>query len=111
MVGASALAISVAGLITTIIIAARKAVLKGAQGVSKFSKAVANLGKRLWPLLAPIFSIISQILSWGAKGLSFLATNLWLLAIAFAWFIYDQYKEGRKEEVNSITLYYTKVRE
>ena len=95
MVGISGLAIGIAGLITTIIIAARKAALVGAQGVSKFSKAVANLGKKLWPLLAPIFSIISQILSWGAKGLAFLSRNLWILAIAFAWFVYDQYKERR----------------
>ena len=50
----------------TIIIAARKAILKGAQGVSKFSRAVANLGKKLWPLLAPIFSIISQNTNMGS---------------------------------------------
>ena len=96
LVGVSALTIGIASLITTIIIAARKAALTGAQGVSKFSKAVANLAKKVWPLLAPIFSIISQILSWGAKGLAFLSRNLWILAIAFAWFIYDQYKERRR---------------
>ena len=97
MVGLSALAIGIAGIITTIIIAGRKAVLTGAQGVSKFAKAVAKLGKKLWPLLAPIFSIISQILSLGARGLAFLSRNLWVLAIAFAWFVYDQYKERRRK--------------
>ena len=65
---------------------------------SEFSKKVANLGKKLWPLLAPIFSIISQILSWGAKGLAFLASDLWILAIAFAWLTYDKYKESRKSK-------------
>ena len=73
VVGISGLAIGIAGLITTIIIAARKAVLKGAQGSGKFSKAVDNLGKKLWPLLSPVFGIISQILTWGAKGLAFLS--------------------------------------
>ena len=96
LVGLGGLTIGIAGLVTTIILAARKAALKGAQGVSKFSKAVAELGKKVWPFLAPIFSIISQILSCGAKGLAFLAKYLWILAIAFAWFIYDQYKQRKK---------------
>ena len=63
VVGISVLAIGIAGLTTTIIIATGKAALVGAQWVSKFAKAVANLAKKMWPLLAPIFSIIAQILS------------------------------------------------
>ena len=97
VVAISGLAIGIAGLIKTIILRARKVVQKGAQKTSEFSKAVANLGKKLWPLLSPIFSIITQILTWGAKGLAFLATNLWILAIALAWFMYDQYKERRRK--------------
>ena len=49
IVGISALATSIAGLITTIVVGARKAAIKGAKGVSKFSKAVADLGKKVWP--------------------------------------------------------------
>ena len=96
LVGPSALAISVAGIITTIIVDARKALIKGAQATGKFAKAVYNLGKKLGALLAPILNVIAQALSWGAKGLAWLSKTLWLLALAVAWFIYDQYKERRK---------------
>ena len=92
LVGLSSLAINVAGFATLAVLAARKAIAKGAQGVSKVSKAVANVGKKVAPLVASALKLIAQILTWGAKGLAFLATNLWILAIAFAWFIYDQYK-------------------
>ena len=97
LVGLSALAISVAGIITTIIVGARKALIKGAQATGKFAKAVYNLGKKLGALLAPILNVIAQAFSWGAKGLAWLANNLWLLALAVAWFIYDQYKQRRRK--------------
>ena len=95
--GISALAISVAGIITTIVTGARKALVKGAQATGKFAKAVYNLGKKLGALLAPILNVIAQALSWGAKGLAWLANNLWLLANAVAWFIYDQYKQRKRK--------------
>ena len=98
LVGLSALAISVAGIITTIIVGARKALIKGAQATGKFAKAVYNLGKKLGALLAPILNVIAQALSWGAKGLAWLSKNLWLLALVVTWFIYDQYKERRKRK-------------
>ena len=93
--GLSALTISVAGIITTIVIGARSAIAKGAQATSKFAKAVANLAKKVWPLLGPLLNILAQAISWGAKGLAWLASNLWVLAIAFTWFIYDQYKQAK----------------
>ena len=97
LLGISALAISVAGIITTIVIGPRKALIKGAQATGKFAKAVYNLGKKLGALLAPILNVIVQASTWGAKGLAFLANNLWLLALAVAWFIYDQYKQRRRK--------------
>ena len=63
LVGLSALAISVAGIITTIIVGARKALIKGAQATDKFAKAVYNLGKKLGALSAPILNVIAQALS------------------------------------------------
>ena len=98
LVGLSALAISVSGIITTIIVGARKALIKGAQATGKFAKVVYKLGKKLGALLAPILNVIAQALSWGAKGLAWLANNLWLLALAVAWFIYDQYKQRRRRK-------------
>ena len=62
MVGLSALAVSTAGIITTIIIDARKAILHGAQATGKFAKALYNLGKKLGSLAAPILNVLAQAL-------------------------------------------------
>ena len=105
LVGVSTLAISVAGIITTIIIGTRKAIVKGVQATGKFAKAFYNLGKKLGPLLAPLLNIVAQAMSWGAKGLAYLSNNIWILALAFAWFIYDQYKERRKKIKMCINIY------
>ena len=43
--GVSAVAISIAGIITTIVIAGRSAVKKGATAVGQFGKALANILK------------------------------------------------------------------
>ena len=93
--GLSVLAISIAGIITTIVVGARAAVLKSAQATSKFGKAVANLGKKLLPVLGPILNLIAQAISWGAKGLAWLASNVWVLVLAALWLIYDYYKRRR----------------
>ena len=90
------MATSITGIVTTIIVGAWKAIVKGAQATEKCGKAVYNLGKKLGPLSAPLLNIVAQTISWSAKGLAFLSKNLWILALAFAWFIYDQYKQGRK---------------
>ena len=73
MVGLSAMAISIAGIITTIIVSARKAILCGAQRTGKFAKALYSLGKKLGALLAPLLNILAQAISLGAKGLEWLA--------------------------------------
>ena len=88
--------ISIAGIITTIIVGARKAIAQGAQATSKFAKAVANLGKKRLPVLGPLLNVIAQAISWGAKGLAWLASNLWVLVLAALWFIYDYYKQRRR---------------
>ena len=98
LLGLSAITITVAGIITTVVIGARKAIVKGAQAVGKFAKALANLGKKLGPILAPLFNIIAGHVSLGAKGLAWLASNLWVLAIAVAWLIYDYSKERRRKK-------------
>ena len=85
LIGFSAVAISIAGIITTVIIAGRKAVKETAKGVGKVAKALFNLGKKLGPLIAPILNILATAVSWGVKGLEFLSKNLWLLVIAIVW--------------------------
>ena len=87
LIGFSAIAISIAGIITTVVIAGRKAVKESAKGVGKVAKALFNLGKKLGPLIAPILNILATAVSWGVKGLEFLSKKLWLLVIILLWFL------------------------
>ena len=97
LVSISAVAIAIAGIITTIVVRARKVVKQGAKAMSSLAKAIANVAKKLGPLIASILNLVAQMLTWGAKGIEFLAKNLWLLAIALAYLVYDQYKERKKK--------------
>ena len=97
LVGLSAVAIAIAGIITTIVIRARKVIKQGSKAVNSFAKAIANIAKKLGPLIAPVLNLIAQMLTWGAKGIEFLAKNLWLLAIALAYLVYDQYKKRKRK--------------
>ena len=96
LVGISAIAITLAGIATTIIIAGRSAVKATGKATGKLAKALVNLGKKLGPLIAPLLNLMAQAISWGAKGIAFLAKNLWMIVIAFAWFLYNAYKSYRK---------------
>ena len=87
LIGFSAIAISIAGIITTVVIAGRKAVKETAKGVGRVAKALFNLGKKLGPLIAPMLNILATAVSWGVKGLEFLSKNLWLLVIILLWFL------------------------
>ena len=87
LIGFSAIAISIAGIITTVVMAGRKAVKDTAKGVGMVAKALFNLGKKLGPLIAPIINILATAVSWGVKGLEFLSKNLWLLVIILLWFL------------------------
>ena len=59
--GVSAIAISVAGIITTVVMAGRKAAKQGAKAVGKFGKALANLTKKAAPAIATILNILAQV--------------------------------------------------
>jgi hypothetical protein len=95
--GISAVAISVAGIITTIIMGARSVAKKGGRATSKFAKAVANLAGKVGPVLASILNLVANVLSWGVKGTAFLAKNLWILALALTYFLYNEYGKRRKK--------------
>ena len=96
--GISPVAISVAGIITTIIMGARSVAKKGARATSKFAKAVANLARKVGPVLASILNLVAKVLSWGAKGIAFLAKNLWILALALTYFLYNEYGKRKKNK-------------
>ncbi len=55
--GVSAVAISIAGIITMIVIAGRSAVKKGAKAVGQFGKALTNIAKKAAPAIATILNI------------------------------------------------------
>ena len=97
--GVSAVAISVAGIITTVVISGRNAVKKGAKAVGQFGKALANLAKKAGPAIATILNVLAQVLTWGAKALEFLSRNLWIVALFLSYLVYDTVK-GRMKSKN-----------
>ena len=99
LVGVSAVAISVAGIVTTVVISGRNAVKKGAKAVGQFGKALANLAKKAGPAIATILNVLAQVLTWGAKALEFLSRNLWIVALFLTYLVYDTVK-GRMKSKN-----------
>ncbi len=98
LIGVSAVAISVAGIITTVVISGRNAAKKGAKAVGEFGKALANLAKKAGPAIATILNVLAQVLSWGAKALTFLSKNLWIVALFLTYLVYDTVKEKVKSK-------------
>ena len=96
LVGLSAIAITIGGIVTTVVIAGRGAVKSAAKATGKLAKALVNIGKKLGPLIAPLLNLMAQAISWGAKGLEFLSRNLWMIAVAFAYFAYNTYNTYTK---------------
>ena len=76
--------IGITGIITAISISARNAIKKGTKTTDRLAKTIYNLGKKLSPILVSLFNILANIVRWGVKGLTWLASNLWVLVLAFA---------------------------
>ena len=91
--GISAVAIAIIGIITTIVVRARKVIKQGSKVVSSLAKAIANIAKKLGLVIEPILSLITQMLTGEQKVLNSFLKNLWLLAVALAYFVYNQYKQ------------------
>ncbi|CAB3996257.1 integrase core domain-containing [Paramuricea clavata] len=83
----SAIAISIAGIITTVVVAGKKTLVGAARGVGEVGKALAKVAKAALPVLVPILNMLATILKWGAKGIEFLAKNLWILVILIAGYL------------------------
>ncbi|CAB4006267.1 Hypothetical predicted protein [Paramuricea clavata] len=90
-VGLVGIAVSTASLITALLIHARGAIVKTAKVTGKVATALANLAKKAGPILVPILNTIATALSWGAKGIAWLASHLWVLAVAAALMVYNYY--------------------
>ena len=94
---AGVLAVAILGIIMTVVMAGRKAIKKGAKAVGEFGKALANLAKKAAPAIATILNILAQVFTWGARALEFLSRNLWIMALAITYFLYNEVKErGRR---------------
>ena len=93
----AAIAISIAGIITTVVVARKKTIMGASKGLGAVGKALAGLAKSALPILIPILNWLSTILSWGAKGLAFLVKNLWIVAILIAGAIYKYLQNRRKK--------------
>ena len=93
----TAISISIAGIITTVVVARKKAIVGASKGLGAVGKALAELAKSALPILVPILNLLSTILSWGAKGLAFLAQNLWIVAVLIAGAIYKYLQMKRRK--------------
>ncbi|CAB4016851.1 Hypothetical predicted protein [Paramuricea clavata] len=92
----SVIAISIAGIITTVVVAGKKTLVGTAKGLGEVGKALAKVAKAALPVFIPILNMLATILKWGAKGIEFLAKNLWILAILIAGFLYDYFTKKKK---------------
>ena len=89
MVDLAGLTLSTAGLITALLIHARGAIVGAAKATGKVAKALANVAKTGAPVLVPVLNAIATVLSWGAKGIAWLASHLWVLVVAVSLLVYD----------------------
>jgi hypothetical protein len=64
-----------------VVVAGKKAIVGTANGLGAVGKALARLAKNSLPILVPLINMLATVFSWGAKGLAFLARNLWIVAI------------------------------
>ena len=96
--GISIVAISVAGIITTIIIGARTVVKKGASATSKFAKFLGKIAKKAGPVLGALLNLAAGILKLGTKAVSFLSENLWILAIMITYALYNRAKRAKQSK-------------
>ena len=80
--GISVVVISVAGIITTIVMGARNAVKRGARATSKFAKTLAKIAEKAAPVLGALLNLAAKVLTLDAKAVGFLSEHLWILAVA-----------------------------
>jgi hypothetical protein len=78
-------------------VAGKKTIIGASKRLGAVGKALAGLAKSALPILVPILNLLSTILSWGAKGLAFLAKNLWIVAILITGAIYKYLQNKRNK--------------
>ena len=96
--GISVVAVSVAGIITTIVMGARTVVKKGANVTSKFARVLGKIAEKAGPVLGALLNLAAGILKLGTKAVGFLSENLWILAVMITYALYDRAKRRKRSE-------------
>ena len=91
--GISVAAISVAGIITTIVMGAPTVIKKGARATRKFAKTLAKLGEKAALVIGGLLNLAAKLLTLSAGAVGFLSKNLWLLAVVIAYMLYEKNKK------------------
>ena len=95
-------AISLAGIITTIVIGAQSAVKRDARATSKFAKTLAKIAEKAVPVIGALLNLAAKVLTLGTKAVGFLSEHLWILAVAIAYALYERcmnVEDGEEETV------------
>ena len=90
IIGISAVAISIAGVITAVVVGAKNTVKKGGQSLKKFAKSIYNTGKKFGPVISALGTLLSKMILTGGQGLLWLSQNLWMVFLIIAYFIYNE---------------------
>ena len=96
VVGVSAIAISIAGVVTAAVMGARSTVKEGGKALGKFAKGVSKVFKKLGPLFSALGTLLSKMILVGSQGLLWLSQNLWVQFLMIAYFIYNEYRRKRR---------------
>ena len=91
----SIVAISVVGIMTTVVMGARNAVRRGARATSKFAKNLKKIAEKAAPLLGALLNLTAKVLTLGAKAIGFLSEHLWVLAVATAYILYKERRNNK----------------
>ena len=86
----SAITVSAAGIITTIVIAGRGAIRTGARATKKFARGLAKVTEKVAPVLGAVLNLVGNVLKLGAKGLEWVSRNLWSLALLIVFFLINK---------------------
>ena len=77
---------------------ARTVVTGDGKATSKFAKALAiKVGEKVGPVVGGLLNLAAKLSTLGAKGIGWLANNLWFLAVVIAYALCNKYKQ-RKEK-------------
>ena len=97
LLGLSAVSVSVAGIITTIVIAGKSAVKAGANATKKFAKGLSKIAEKVAPVIGGVLNIVAKMLTLGAKGLNWISRNLWSLALLIVLVVYNEISKRRRK--------------